>query len=1110
MSKHTANGRLKSVVKLLEVQALYSASDQELLNRFVATQDDAAFRVIAERHGPMVLGVCQRALGCPHDAEDAFQATFLVFARSARKIRKSQALASWLHGVAGRVSSKLVRDRTRRLRREQDRAPRASNPVDDLTWAEVRAGLDEELQRLPENYRNVLVLCYLEGKTRDEAAQQLDLTLGVLHGRLERGRKLLAERLSARGLALSVGLLAVTVTPSTVSATVRAAALLAASESVSGVVSPCVLALTNEVLKGVTMSPIKANCVGLLGSLILLAGIGYGASQLPAESNGKGKGAQEGQVQSNDLHPAGDVKRAGVRKGAVDRFGDPLPPGALARLGTVRFRHGGSIFSVAYSPDGKTLVTGSGDGDCTLRLWDSESGRELLRIEHAKGQIYSVAFSANGKMVALGGDGSFVSVCDAATGKELHRFFHEPEEPIYTVAFSPDGKTVAAGGREYSVRLWDLVSGKERGRLIGHRSIIWGFAYSPDGRLLATACDDRTVKIWDPQTCKELRQLPPFPREANQVAFSRDSTKLVTGCRDGSIAVWDPATGKELLQVKAKNPKADFKNCLAFSRDGKAVISGGLGVLFDADSGAEKARLDQHESWVRTLSLSPDGKKLAFEDYTCIRFWDSATGKILAEDEGHHGGIASIAFFPDGRTLASGASDGTVRLWEAATGKPLRTMQVHSHSGERFCYVAVSSDGKTLAARTGGMLYGWEVATGKEILKVHHGDDSVRSLAFAPDGKTLATGSGLRDKAIRLWDVQSGKELRCFIDQEGGISSLVFSADGRLMASGGGDTRVGTICVWETASGKKLKTITVGDPKAEHVSYFLKRVNGVAFSPEGTLLASVSGGFDPMLRLWNVATGDLLLAVKTENDCLQSVAFSRDGQMIASVGDRGNVELWEVATGRRRRVWAAHPGLCNTLAFAPDGRRLATGGCDTTIVIWDVKASPESADKPLARDDLDRLWADLVSDNATKAYDAICAFAANPVPSVAYLKKRLPPCPKVDNERVRTLIADLASHQFAVRQAAHQELKGLGEQIVDALHRKLGEKPELEFKRRLESLLVEASVLRSDKLRRIRAIQALEDIASEDARQALRALADGPSTARVSQHARAALRRLKD
>jgi hypothetical protein len=424
--------------------------------------------------------------------------------------------------------------------------------------------------------------------------------------------------------------------------------------------------------------------------------------------------------------------------------------------------------------------------------------------------------------------------------------------------------------------------------------------------------------------------------------------------------------------------------------------------------------------------------------------------------------------------------------------------------------VAVSSDGKTVAAIVDQRLCAWEASTGKELFKVRRPGDWIRSLAFAPDGKALATGSDLKGKVIRLFDVKTGKELPAFGDQEGGMDALVFSADGRLMASCGGDARVGTICIWETASGKKLRTMTLGDPKADRVGLLPERVRSVAFSPDGALLASGSGGFDPMLRLWNVATGALLLQVKSANGCLESVAFSRDGQMIASVGDCGIVELWEVTTGRRRRAWAAHPGRCYTLAFAPDGRRLATGGYDTTIMIWDAKASPVSAAKGLSPDHLNRLWADLAGDDAAKAYDAMCALAANPAQSVPFLKKRLPPCPKADKKRVRTLIADLESDQFAVRQAAYNELKGLGEQILDALRQKLAEKPALEVRKRVESLLAAASVVVGDKLRRIRAIEVLEAVASADARLALRVLAGGPDTARESKHARAALRRLKD
>src|SRR5688572_18491544 len=176
MVSHAGAGGVRPFLKLLEVQALRGAADRELLRRVAAGADEAAFRVVAERHGPMVFGVCARLLGNRHDAEDALQATFLVLARRAGSVRQSESLASWLHGVARRVALRLRRaDRRRTAREQAAAAPDAHAPADSLAWAEVRAGLDEELGRLPVAYREVLVLCYLEGLTRDEAGQRLGI-----------------------------------------------------------------------------------------------------------------------------------------------------------------------------------------------------------------------------------------------------------------------------------------------------------------------------------------------------------------------------------------------------------------------------------------------------------------------------------------------------------------------------------------------------------------------------------------------------------------------------------------------------------------------------------------------------------------------------------------------------------------------------------------------------------------------------------------------------------------------------------------------------------------------------------------------------------------------
>ncbi len=284
MAKQSLNGVLQHLRKVAAVQTYHGLSDRELLERFVGTHDEAAFTVLIERHGPMVLGVCRRALPNFHDAEDACQATFLVLARKAGSVRKKTSLSSWLHGVACRVAAKLTRDHARRKSREHRvNAPAPKDPAAEVTWREVQTILDEELEQLPERYRAPVILCYLECMTREDAAKQLGLSPGCLHGRLERGRDLLRERLTKRGLTLSAVMSAAALgesvaqaalAPTFVVSSTKAALLLAAGQPLTeSVVATNVLALTQEVLKTMFLTKLKLGtaavlCAGLFVALI--------------------------------------------------------------------------------------------------------------------------------------------------------------------------------------------------------------------------------------------------------------------------------------------------------------------------------------------------------------------------------------------------------------------------------------------------------------------------------------------------------------------------------------------------------------------------------------------------------------------------------------------------------------------------------------------------------------------------------------------------------------------------------------------------------------------------------------------------------------------------
>ncbi len=340
-------GALRRLRMAAAVQTLGGLSDPELLARFVAEHDEDAFTVLIERHGPMVLGVCRRALPNRHDAEDACQATFLVLARRADSLRKRASLGSWLHGVARRVAAALKRGAARRDARERRAEPPAPpDPAAEVTWREVQSALDEELGRLPERYRAPLVLCYLECLTRDEAARRLGLTPGGLHGRLERGRGLLHERLTRRGLTLPAAMSAVALgegvagaaPPATlVVSSTRAAVLLASGQPLAeGCVAAHVLALTREVLNSmyfakVTAGALCAAVLALAGGSFVSLGLAQGTKPTPPETLAKAESDKEfirrlsKELRGSDPTPAevhffAASKDAGKRQKLIDLF----------------------------------------------------------------------------------------------------------------------------------------------------------------------------------------------------------------------------------------------------------------------------------------------------------------------------------------------------------------------------------------------------------------------------------------------------------------------------------------------------------------------------------------------------------------------------------------------------------------------------------------------------------------------------------------------------------------------------------------------------------------------------------------------------------------------
>jgi WD40 repeat protein len=803
------------------------------------------------------------------------------------------------------------------------------------------------------------------------------------------------------------------------------------------------------------------------------------------------------------------------KQARTDQYGDPLPPGAVARLGTTRFRDVW-IGSLAFTPDGRTLISGSRGG---VAVWDAATGKEVRRIRPETDSIQErVSVSADGKLVAVAsGPGRPAAVYEVATGRRVCRI-GDGSYSVAPLAFSPDGKVLAAhsGGPIY---LYDSAKGNLLLDLEGHREEIKGFfdstraaVFTPDGKTLISAGNGPSVCFWDVATGKEVRRLKDNLTGVAQMALSPDGKRLATQAltrlmsADGGgtwyngnrVRVWDVASGKEVrrlvLPSDSKEAHPHGPSFLAFTPDGKALVTDGPKqalYLWDAETGKDLRRLEGPRGW-GAFAFAPDGKRFAvLEHWQTIHVYDTADGRELVPTGGHRNAVTAAAVSPDGRVVATGGDFGVIRLWDPLTGREFRRVEAHKYQVTALTF---SADGRGLfSVGHDDDLRVWDPGTGRRLHR-HEGHVSgVRMLARSQDGKALAV-PGERGK-VYLLDGATGKKLRALDGAGAIIYAASFSPDGRTLLAWTYDRGLHR---WDLATGKHSRVACDGQPE---------NVFRAAFSPDGRLVAFL--GQADYLPLVDTETGREVCrfenVTRRPDASALALAFAPDGRSLAWCGVNGGVVcLGEVASGCVRHGFAGHYRLVPTLVFSADGNLLISGGEDTTALTWDVRGRWQAP--PSVAKGLGRCWDDLADEDAARSYQAMRALASSPAEAVALLKDRLPPVAGAGPARLAGLIAALDGDTFGERERASRELEKFGLAAEPALHRALAAGPTLEARRRIERLLVRLEG--PEQLRRIRAVEVLEGIGSPEARRVLEQLAGGLPEARLTREARAAMGRL--